>query len=56
MSNTVRRHPRTMQEAFGPYTSNVLTEQSTKTNWGEVRIFVVLALVVFLVISCSGFL
>ena len=29
---TVRKHPRTLQEAFGPYTSNVITE-ATPINW-----------------------
>lgn len=26
MNNTTRKHPRTMQEAFGPYTSGALHE------------------------------
>ena len=26
MNNTTRKHPRTMQEAFGPYTSGILHE------------------------------
>ena len=30
---TVRKHPRTLQEAFGPYTSNVITEEAAPINW-----------------------
>lgn len=30
---TVRKHPRTLQQAFGPYTSNVITEEADPINW-----------------------
>lgn len=40
---TVKKHPRTLQEAFGPYTSNVITEDDD-TNWWLWLVWVVLAI------------
>ncbi|CAB4124661.1 hypothetical protein UFOVP61_26 [uncultured Caudovirales phage] len=33
-----RKYPRTMQEAFGPYTSRQLYERPTEFKWTPVRI------------------
>jgi hypothetical protein len=33
MNNTVRKHPRSMQEAFGPYTSDNLAEMASERSW-----------------------
>jgi hypothetical protein len=33
MNNTTRKHPRTLQEAFGPYTDHRLHEMEEQTPW-----------------------
>ena len=42
---TVRKHPRTLQQAFGPYTSNVITEEPGPINWWAWAVFAVVAAV-----------
>ena len=36
MNNTTRKHPRTMQEAFGPYTSGTLHEPADQFDGNRV--------------------
>lgn len=38
-----RRHPRSMQEAFGPYTDNVLHEPQRPAPWHKADTIVTLA-------------
>ena len=33
MDNNTRRHPRTMQEAFGPYADNILHAKYEEPGW-----------------------
>jgi hypothetical protein len=48
MNNTVRKHPRTMQEAFGPYTSHDVASMPSERSWrlADVAITCLLAVVV----------
>jgi hypothetical protein len=41
---TVRKHPRTLQQAFGPYTSNVITEERGPINWWAWAVFAAVAI------------
>ena len=41
---TTKKHPRTLQEAFGPYTSEYVYDDDDDTNWGWWAVWVVLAI------------
>lgn len=43
MNTTTRRHPRTLQEAFGPYTSSSIDNQ-TPVHWAD-KVVALLAIV-----------
>ena len=43
MNNTVRKHPRSLTEAFGPYTDNVLHERQRPAPWHKADTIVTLA-------------
>lgn len=45
MNNTTRRHPRTLNEAFGPYTSQHISERRAPVPLGEASAGAVLAIV-----------
>lgn len=45
-----RRFPRTMQEAFGPYTSNVIHTRAPRSSWLSIAISVVAVLVL---VACA---
>lgn len=53
MNNSTRRYPRTMQEAFGPYTSHSLIEMPSKPDLRGIGIFAIVALVTILFIACK---
>lgn len=38
MNNTTRRHPRSLNEAFGPHTSHIITEPQEHSDWDGVVI------------------
>ena len=53
VSNTTRRHPRTLQEAFGPYCSERITDaESRETRWH--RAMYILA-VIFAALLVAGY-
>jgi hypothetical protein len=41
---TTKKHPRTLQEAFGPYTSEYVYDDDDDTNWWWWAVWVVLAI------------
>jgi len=53
---TTRKHPRTLQEAFGPYTSNRIDEANTQSGYGRAWWFAIycIALAAFVVIATTG--
>ena len=46
MNHTTRRHPRSLNEAFGPYTSHLISEKKQFDDWSGVWIAVVMAAMV----------
>ena len=45
-----RRHPRTLNEAFGPYTSNVIYEPVPRFKWVYVALYILVLLVVVAIV------
>ena len=55
--NTTRRHPRTLNEAFGPYTSNSLQPMPDKGNPWDVSTLAIAAIgVIALALAAVGWL
>ena len=51
---TTKKFPRTMQEAFGPYTSHAIAEPSRPYDWQDRRVMATcIAVVVCLVIASA---
>lgn len=46
-----RKYPRTMQEAFGPYTSNQIEDREERYQVTDFIIYALFAVVLFLVLS-----
>ena len=49
-----RRYPRTLNEAFGPYTSNVIHEPVSRVKWVYVALYVCVVLIVAAIILGSS--
>lgn len=54
MSNTTRKHPRTLQEAFGPYTDSRLHSDDEQTPWKRGDLLIAAIAVCVLVLIFSG--
>lgn len=56
VNNTTRKHPRSMQEAFGPYTSDELHEEHEPGLGMATRLTYAIAAVGFIILAVNGWL
>lgn len=57
MNPTTRKYPRTLQEAFGPYTDNCVVEPVRPMDWRDKVVMaasVVAAVACFVAVVCGG--